>query len=140
MNSGVIGSLAAILLTVSGGAMPDRPAPGGTSPGAVTHPAGTLAVRTVSKAGKQLTLTFPTPTVDTRTDSALVCSDSTVAVKSAVLWMSAHNHDGPPTTLRRAGERCTKIVAMEFRMNGRWDVHVVFADGDRGVFDGIKVN
>jgi hypothetical protein len=29
---------------------------------------------------------------------------------------------------------------MDFLMNGRWEVRVAFADGDRAVFDGIRVN
>jgi hypothetical protein len=139
MNTMAIGSLAAILLAISGPARPARPAEGG-SPRAVAHHEAGLALSAVSKGGKHITLTFPTRTVDTSTDTAMVCVDSTVAVKSAVLWMTAHKHDGPPTKLERAGDRCTKIVEMDFLMNGRWEVRIGFADGDQGVFDGIRVN
>jgi hypothetical protein len=139
MTSPALGGLAAILLTISGGVQPAR-VPDRAAPRTAARRDAGLALGTVSKGGKHMTLTFPTRTVDTSTETALVCSDSAVSMRSAALRMMAHEHDTTPPKLVRVGDRCTRISEIDFPMNGRWEVRVAFADGDRAVFDGIRVN
>ena len=144
MKTLVLGSLVSAVVVstfpvMSGAGAPTRSAHDGASVAGGSRDTG-LSVRGVSSHGKRMKLIFPTSAVDLGTDSALVCSESPVAVRSVGLSMTEYRHAGSPTTLEPAGARCTKVGNIEFLMSGKWEMSVEFADGDWGRFRDITVS
>lgn len=88
-----------------------------------------------STRSKAMTLTFAESNVTTDAVEAIFCSTPAAGITEAKLWMPAHGHGSTPTTLTLRDDGCTDVTDIDFSMDGRWQVQIKFADGDRGVIN-----
>lgn len=89
----------------------------------------------VSDRASAGTLSFSEKPTSRKASESVFCTAAPTAVKEAQLYMPDMGHGSSPTRLEPiAGSECTKILEMDFFMDGAWEVRVQLQSGEKFVF------
>lgn len=96
---------------------------------------GHLVCKAETEAGKAVTLTFATSSIEADPNAAFeakLCASPAKPITLAKLWMPEHGHGSARTRLSVDGD-CTKVSRIVFTMSGAWEILLTFEDNDSGV-------